>query len=84
VKDFNDPGDSPAGAFHYRIRRPVSIQNLRIRVGAATVRYYGDELTQREVPLVADLKQMKTMADIDAVVAESAQRPVLVFKHSTT
>lgn len=33
---------------------------------------------------MADLKQMKAMADIDAVVAESAERPVLVFKHSTT
>lgn len=27
---------------------------------------------------------LQTLADIDAILAESAKRPVLVFKHSTT
>jgi bacillithiol system protein YtxJ len=38
----------------------------------------------KEVPQVAEAKQLFSMADVDAVLAESAQRPVLVFKHSTT
>jgi bacillithiol system protein YtxJ len=33
---------------------------------------------------MAAVKQLLSMADLEAVVAESAQHPVLVFKHSTT
>lgn len=29
-------------------------------------------------------KQLMSMADLDAVLTESARQPVLVFKHSTT
>jgi hypothetical protein len=38
----------------------------------------------KEVLSVPDVKQLLSMADLDALMAESAQRPVLVFKHSTT
>jgi len=33
---------------------------------------------------LAEIKQLLAQSDLDAVVAESARRPVLVFKHSTT
>jgi hypothetical protein len=33
---------------------------------------------------MAEPTQLKTMADLDAVLAGSRQRPVLIFKHSTT
>lgn len=33
---------------------------------------------------MATAKQLLSMADLDAILAESAQWPVLVFKHSTT
>jgi len=33
---------------------------------------------------VASVKQLLSMADLDAVLAQSAGRRVLVFKHSTT
>jgi hypothetical protein len=33
---------------------------------------------------MAVVKQLLSTADLDAVLAESAQHPVLVFKHSTT
>jgi hypothetical protein len=29
-------------------------------------------------------KQLMTVGDLDAILAESHQRPVLLFKHSTT
>jgi bacillithiol system protein YtxJ len=32
---------------------------------------------------MADVRQLKRIADLDALLADSAQRPVLVFKHST-
>lgn len=38
----------------------------------------------KEAMRLADPKQMLTMADLDAVLTQSRQRPVLVFKHSTT
>lgn len=33
---------------------------------------------------MAEIKQLMTMSDLDTVLAGSAGRPVLVFKHSTT
>jgi hypothetical protein len=31
-----------------------------------------------------DVKHLLSLADLDAVLADSAERPVLLFKHSTT
>lgn len=33
---------------------------------------------------MASVTQLLSMADLDAVLAQSAGRPLLVFKHSTT
>lgn len=33
---------------------------------------------------MVQVKQMKQVSDIDALLAESAKGPVVVFKHSTT
>ena len=33
---------------------------------------------------MAEPTQLKTMADLDAVLDRSHERPVLIFKHSTT
>ncbi|MFZ5815925.1 MAG: bacillithiol system redox-active protein YtxJ [Bacillota bacterium] len=32
---------------------------------------------------MADVKQLRTMEDLTAVLAESARQPVLIYKHST-
>lgn len=33
---------------------------------------------------MSSVKQLLTMSDLDALLADSGERPVLVFKHSTT
>jgi bacillithiol system protein YtxJ len=33
---------------------------------------------------MVEVRQMVSLSDLDAALADSAQRPVLVFKHSTT
>jgi hypothetical protein len=48
------------------------------------VRYYEDDSWSEGVSLVAEAKQLLTTADLDGLLAESAEQAVLVFKHSTT
>jgi hypothetical protein len=48
------------------------------------VRYYDDGERDKEVSQMGEVKQLLSMDDLQGLLAASAEKPVLLFKHSTT